>query len=960
MIEVELPDGRIIEVDAPDAQSAAMAASKFMRGSAAPAPTAGHTVPAPDQNLRNEPAPREPTKLQQYGRDLQIGLQGAGRGVLAEAVALPFDLAAGAQNALVSGINYAAGTNIPMATPASEIIRNTGSALAEKVGVPMISEEDMSTPEKYAYNINRFGGQAAAAIPLLASRAATRGAEIAAGSAPKALDALVRPYAGEAIGRTVAGDAAAAAGAGTAVTAADEAGYKDNPLVQTIAALGGGVGGMTVAQGGERLVRAGASAAGRPFGANIDKSINVDATTGLPVTKSVSDRAALMVQDEAVSPADAAARIQSNTAELQGLTPDAPMPSPAGLSEDPGLAALERKVSMATPGPAVARTREFASKVRDTIDNVAPEGADASALVQRVRNVADARTEAAQRGVDRAAGQGRGVEMSRTAEAETAVQPYAGRSVPASQRLDQNIVEQGYIPARAEKNRMFDTAPGRTEQLPAEDVVAAAKDVQRRANDLRPDEQLPSEFVTTLRRLEPRWAKDELTGEMENLGGPGTALGADLADTRKYLGTAREKAQKSGNFEMANSVGTLKKEINKTLNDAPGYAEANANYAQFADTYRPGPGDEAAKFTRDIDRDGTRSTTPPSATAGRFLQPGAPEKHEALSRMINASANPEAGQAAAREFLLADMASSGVIDSRTGVIRPDRLRQWQSKWGDLDTVTPGFQREVGDMTRRAARGERLAGEFAGEVKTAERGLKQTQDQIDKGAFGLVLNSDPDKAVAAVMSQTNRSGKLLDELIRVTEADPQARNGLKAAVRDYLVDKATTGATEKLKPGDRRGPVSQAKLAGIFKEHEKELARVFNPEEMNTLRAGHRALELANIERLRVSSGSDTAEKTSLVNQFLGTGIGKTVEAALRLKYGMLKAGGVISTARRLTSGVTGGPNPDDVVRLVERAAVDPELMTLLLGRKIPVASPAWNAKMQQLLSAGEGARDSGP
>jgi hypothetical protein len=45
-----------------------------------------------------------------------------------------------------------------------------------------------------------------------------------------------------------------------------------------------------------------------------------------------------------------------------------------------------------------------------------------------------------------------------------------------------------------------------------------------------------------------------------------------------------------------------------------------------------------------------------------------------------------------------------------------------------------------------------------------------------------MNSDPDKAVTAVMSSTNRSGKLMNELIKLTANDPQARNGLKAAAR----------------------------------------------------------------------------------------------------------------------------------------------------------------------------------
>jgi hypothetical protein len=119
----------------------------------------------------------------------------------------------------------------------------------------------------------------------------------------------------------------------------------------------------------------------------------------------------------------------------------------------------------------------------------------------------------------------------------------------------------------------------------------------------------------------------------------------------------------------------------------------------------------------------------------------------------------------------------------------------------------------------------------------------------------------------------------------------------------LVDKATSTATEKLAPGDRRGPVSSSKIANILSEHEREIARVFSPEEMYALPAGHRALELSNIERLRTGSGSDTAEKNGIIDRFLKTGLGRGVDFALRVHYGMLRTGGLIASARRLPATV---------------------------------------------------------
>lgn len=908
------------------------------------APMPGRVTPAPDQALRDVPAPQEPTGLL---RKIAIGAQGIGRGV-AETAAMPQDALIRAVNGATTAANTGFGTNIPQMPLVSDQARDGGSKLMSMVGVNPVDPDTMTFPESVGYRVGEFGAQAAMTTPALVRAAAQRAPELVKGSLPQFGDSFLRPYMGESVVRPLVGDAAATAGAGTAVAAVDHSEYKDNPIVQTLAGLTGAVGGMTIPQTVERGGRALLSAVGRPFGASIDNTIPVDPKTFMPVPKAVSDRAATMVQDEAVDAPSALTRMVANRNELKALTPDAPMPSPAALSEDTGLATLERRVNLQNQGEAAARNRDFNSSVRDTVDRIAPPGSDPSALVNRVQTVADERVNQAQRGVDKAEGQARGVQIAREGETQT-LAPHAGRQSAASQQLDQNIVDNGYVVERARKNAMFENAPGAQEQIPAQPVFAAVDDVLARNNNLRPDAQLPQDFIARLNELRPNMV------DGVNEGGPGTALGQNLADTRKFLATAYERAQRAGNFDMADSLGRLRQAINDTIETAPGYTEANQNYRSFADAYRPSPNDPAAKFTRAIDRDPGRGSTPPSETAGRFLQPQAPEKQAALRRMIDESANPEAGQRSAFDYLMSDLESSGV--ARNGVIDPAKLRGWQDKWGDLEQTVPGIGNAIRGMTRTAARGEERAAAATGQVREAQQNLKRTQSEIDKGAFGKVLEADPDKAVAAVMSQPHSSGRQLGELIRVTEGNDAARNGLKAAVRDFIIDKATTNASQNLAAGDRRGPVSLDKLSRVFNEHERELAQIFNPEEMNTLRAGHRALDLAaKAERTRVSSGSDTAEKTSLVDRVLGSGLGKGLEAALRLKYGMLKAGGVIATARRLTAGVTGGPSNDDVLRLVERAAVDPELMGALLGRKIPVASPAWNSKMQRLLAVSEGAR----
>lgn len=887
-------------------------------------------------------------------RALQIGVQGQGTG-LAEMYMFPFDLAAGAQNILVKGINAAAGTNIPMATPASGMVREGASRIIGAAGVPAIADENMTPQEKLAYNINRFGGQGAGAIPALVKAAASRAAQFAAGSAPKWFDSFLKPYMGETPGRTIAGDAAAAAGAGTAKFGADEympnevGGYDIRPIKDTLAPIIGGVGGVTALNASEALVRGIASAAGRPFGTNIEKSVNVDPETGRAFTKNEVDKVSDVVRKAAAyAPEASADRIKSNRAELRLLDPRAPMPSPAALAEDPGLAGLEGVIARRNPGPATARQREFASGVRDSIDRVTPQDGDTGALVDRIRKIADEQIAIADNRVGTLERRGQRVQDIRHGDAGD-VAPYRGRGPEASAYLDEQIVGArpdsksgvpgtGYLGARAEKNRLYNEGVPADTPVDLSGAGAAARNVRTAA------EAVPESIRTTV--------AEDLT----NLGP--TTYGT-AKETRQALSAAEQRARASGDFEMSDKLRAVREPVQAEMNRANPAAEKNYR-ENFAPTYRPGPGDEAAKFTRGIDRDPTRSTTPPSQTAGRFIQGGQPEKADALRRMIEGAADPAAAQVSAREYLLSDLASSGALDPKTEVLRPDRVRQWQQRYGSALDVVPGFKAEINELAARAQRGEKLTGAIADQVRAAKRNLKVTEDQIDKGAFGMVMRADPDKTVMAVMDDKYGSGKKMSELVAATSGDTQARKGLKVAVRDYLVDRATNEAPEKLKPGDRRDPVSPAKFSKIFDKYEKAMAEVYSPEDMNILRAGNRALDLAGVEKVRVSSGSDTAEK-SIVDKALNTAVGKAADLALRFRYGVLATGGMIASARRTASGGAFTADSDAAVqKLLQRATVDPELMGLLLGRKIPVGSPHWNAQLNRLMGYAEGARATGP
>jgi len=990
--------------------------------------------PAADQSLRDAPAEADPFRamrplrravvaddytLRDAGRDLQIGAQGTGSG-LAKAVSAPFDLMAGAQNLITRGINAAFDTNIPYATPASDMLQAGATKAFQAVGGTPIPREQMSPRQRLAYDVSDYGTQGVVTGGALATMAPARAASLAEGATPRMADAFVRPYFNNAPS-VVAGDAASGVGSGVAMNAVEEnkigEGQWYKPLVDAGAVLAGGVGGAALKEGvqsGGRMVKD-AFVRGRT-----DKNIPADPTTLQPVTRGQSETASRMMQEVASNPDVAAANIRENAATMRAA--DLPQPTIGLVSDDVGLQSAETAARTKKGVPFIENDNKLRAAATERVESLRDPKADQSQPAAIARTEATMRTTEARRGAsqgirdaetlaqtdvqaaERAAAERIAAAQARAAEAEGGVRtveqqnqqygaPIAASAntdakAQASRRLDTTVVDQGYIPARTEKNRQFDTAPGRTEQLPADDVIAAAQRVRQNINDLGPERvQLPAEFVQRLERLAPDIQQQPsavlgpdgrpLTREV-NVGGPGTAQGQDLADVRKYLGTAYEQAQRAGNFDLADNIASLRRAINTTIEAAPGYTEANANYRQFADTFRPSPNDEAAKFTRQIDRDPARGSTPPSETAGRFL--AGPEKAQALQRMMGDSPN---GQNAVRDYLRSDFGM--VALNPDGTLNPNRAASWGRNNADILAQFPALRGEFDNMVATARRGEQLSAEARanldaarGEltatersgrdavrgaertgqetVRTAERtgqqAVKATEDEINRSVIGTLLKEDPrDTARRIFGSQSYGAEKELDEIKKLIGADKQANRGWKAAVSEVLAD--TTSGTAKIDAGKAGTSATYrtelGKLDKQFKQNEALLAKVYDPDEMNKLQQAHAVLEPLKNASVRATSGSNTADKSAQM--------WRLAEAGLKAKYGILKGGGYLRTLRVMAQTL-----PDDsaaVQRVIERAWFDPDLASYLLTNKVrDLSADASNKHVRRLLAGSAAARDS--
>ncbi|WP_316977271.1 hypothetical protein [Shumkonia mesophila] len=185
MIEIKLPDGRVMAVDTDDPAVAESTRRRALSaGRTGPAtPGAGDAAPVADF-LSALVGSERPGYAGADGpnrtRGLMVGTQGVGRG-LADIAGSPADLSTGLVNALLWGADkigrsaqwaakavlpQSAGERVPdlsvdyrfpSSPVGSDAIAGLFSNMANHLGVPVVDEQVMTPFERAAYNVNRIG-----------------------------------------------------------------------------------------------------------------------------------------------------------------------------------------------------------------------------------------------------------------------------------------------------------------------------------------------------------------------------------------------------------------------------------------------------------------------------------------------------------------------------------------------------------------------------------------------------------------------------------------------------------------------------------------------------------------------------------------------------------------------------------------------------------------------------------
>lgn len=948
LFDVTGPDGKEYEVDAPSMEAVQDVVRQMFGGAAPQAPGGTDTPPlsrAPE--LMGQPEERG------LGRSLMLGAQAAGRG-LVEAALSPVDLAARAANFPLMMADAAAdqfGGRVPFrfGEDLGDRAANTAGKVAESVGLELAQPEGIR--EKAIYEATRFGAGAAgtsSALKTLSDRLArivptptVPGAPAASQPAAQpigfGMDALLAPYKGSGA-RVIIGDTAAGAGGGAFLAGSreytpkewrDAGGGLGGVMADLFAQLAGGTAGGISAE----IARGLPVSAGRRIANSLtDTNFPVDPETGVPFRRGQVQRAAKDYQADTTDPAQAAANIARETDyyRSEGL----PVPTSGLMSDDLGLAGVERgqrdKLSVkplvrdqdATPEAKrtynfVERDNALQTQAVQEVDALTPPNSEPRRFTDRANEVAQTQRDVAQRGVDQAAGQQRGVAMARSGPAAD-LQAFEGQGTGASTNIDRTVRDTRTAEIQ-QKNALYNNPELIDAEVPVDPMRRTAGEIGELDTPAAPLAPVVQKYVQRFGAI------DEGTPiTMREVNANRAEIEADIAANLD-------------NGEIVRQLRDLKATVNRyadTLAQTDGpaaeaAAAANANYQErFRPNFRSGAGgqfDRAVKTER-----AGGAPVRPSETAERFLT--TPEDANDLMRIAELRGNRDAVAGQARTWLFDQLARKGI--GRDGAVDAEALTRWRNRNDGLLAAVPGLRAEVNQMVAAARRGEGLADDAANALRTAEQNARNVDQNIRRGPLGLVEGAAPPEAVAQVLSASDPRAAMR-EIVRTVGRNQAARDGLKNAVAAHLIDKTTTAL------GDRLGQ----RAAKVFERNREALAELYTPEEMNRLVRAQKLVEpLDLLGRARANPGSTTAERSA---NWL------PIEVLLKIRYGMLKGGGFVSNLKKTTGAIFKGQD-EAVERIKMIAAFSPEGAQHLLTLKTQKpGTPGYNATLQKLIRLNE-------
>lgn len=929
----------------------------------APAPAQPSTI---DTMLAGMDRPQTAAPEQPVNQGIDAPLyvtQRANRG-LADALGSPVDLASGVMNLGLMGADKIAqlfggnvDTRIEKPFMGSDWIADRASEANEAVGGTLVPDEAVSNATRVA----GAGARGAAAALPIAFGLASAPAQVAAKAGKPIIAPLAKPY-GTSAGATLARDAIAGGGAGVAQQAYDEHApdwlqeSSFSPILKMVASMLGGVGAAGATSAAEGLLTGGGNLLRNIFSGAGDPNAPANPQTGKPYSRTEMDNAARVAQAMPSERGSAVGNIDEGAKEFAQFASPRETPTVGMLADDIGMATQENVLRARDPQRFIERDNARRAAATNKVDATAPRGADSRAFTnEATRQYDDTLDIARQQVADAVKDEGDLAADIRTQNAD--LEQYRVRQPQASTAMAEDF-DAARRAARQEKNARYDAAD------PTTPVDGRFLDEALNRIDAG---------MSNAERMNPG-AYAEIAGRVRQLtaaDGPGVTYG-DIKALRAQVSEARKAAVSASGQSVAGSGADVQRldqlgaVINRLADDINPEA-ARFYKEEYAPRFKQGrAGEYGAAVDRSTRTGGESSATRPSEFGDKFLRK--PEDAASLNRAmqplpsdspriageVSGSIAPDAVTARnAEEWMLGDLAKSGVL-TENAQIRFDKFKQWADRnRGTIDQF-PDLARRVDGELARAQQGGALSKQLADDVAAAKSNLKTTETELRRSALQHAIGNSPENAVAGIMGSGDPEVRMA-EMVQRLSGNQDATDGLKAAVRDWIKQKAGTTSGLVGEPDTLR--LSRANLDKLFSQHEKTLAKIYSPDEMNALRQAHKLMGAEAKLDVRATGGSNTFDKVMAQQKTDIDQRKRMLEAALKAKYGVLKGGGVFRTINLFLAAL-----PDTsrgLENLLFEMHFNPELAKHLLTRPVKdVNTPAWNSRLNTLMGAVAGGRES--
>jgi len=353
-------------------------------------------------------------------------------------------------------------------------------------------------------------------------------------------------------------------------------------------------------------------------------------------------------------------------------------------------------------------------------------------------------------------------------------------------------------------------------------------------------------------------------------------------------------------------------------------ARANKEYENYAQRYHNGRVGDTLKSSGFKDQYNVMDSSVP----GRAVTPG-DTGYQTAKAFITASRNSPSAVASMREQVLNHMRSAVKPE---GAIHPAKMRSVVDKFSGaikaIDEHSPGFAKSLENPASVAETMLQLAADKKQAVEASQKSLA--------GKFlGKTTPTEIEDAVGNIISSP--STKVSDVRAMIKKLPNDARAGMQNAAIDWIVRKSENVARPGV--GDQPG-VSYAKIDALLKNKSHILSEILTPEQMDTLRAVHRDLVMADrsvqANRVKGSPGTAMDIRRALTDngQKLAGDIGK---------FAMFEKMGIPGVVLSHTLGNWFSKTEHSLAHHVKNALLDPAYARELLSKV-----PGQTAKQKEL------------